>query len=96
MRGVLLVMFAVLVLPNLAVAQSPNTAASPSVQPSHQKHYSRNADISRSDYIERAVERSRRRAEKRFDKLDTDHNGIVTLDERRAARAARHAATAAH
>jgi hypothetical protein len=37
------------------------------------------------------VERARRAAEKRFDRLDTDHDGVLTAEERRAARAQRHA-----
>jgi hypothetical protein len=45
----------------------------------------RGADLTRDQYIDQA----KRRAEKRFDKMDTDHNGVLTIEERRAARAAR-------
>jgi hypothetical protein len=49
----------------------------------------RGGDITRDDYIARAVERAKHAAEKRFDKMDADHNGVLTADERRAARAER-------
>jgi hypothetical protein len=49
----------------------------------------RGGDITKDQYIERAVERARRAAEKRFDKLDADHDGVLSADERGAARAAR-------
>jgi hypothetical protein len=49
-------------------------------------------DITRDQYIERAVERARRAAATRFDKMDTNHDGVLTAEERRAARAQRRAA----
>ena len=48
-------------------------------------------DITKEEYVERA----RRAAERRFDKLDTNHDGILTADERRAAREERAARRAA-
>ena len=45
----------------------------------------RGGDITKEEYVERA----RRAAERRFDKMDTNHDGVLTADERRAAREAR-------
>ena len=50
---------------------------------------SRGGDITRDEYIQRAVDRARHAAEARFDRMDTDHDGVLTAEERRAARAAR-------
>jgi len=69
------------VLPGVALAQSSASG-----------DQGRGGDIKRSDYIEKAVERARHNAEKRFDKMDANHDGVLTADERRAARAARKAA----
>jgi hypothetical protein len=49
----------------------------------------RGGDITKAEYIERAVDRAKRAAEKRFDKLDANHDGVLSADERGAARAAR-------
>jgi hypothetical protein len=35
------------------------------------------------------MERAKRAAEKRFDKMDANHDGVLTADERRDARASR-------
>jgi hypothetical protein len=100
MRAVFLLGVALLVMPVMAVAQSAAPASTPppaAAEPEAPAAKSRTRsapDISRDEYIQKAVERARRNAEKRFDKMDTDHNGILTADERRAARAARHAASA--
>ena len=42
----------------------------------------RGGDITKDDYVERA----RRATERRFDKMDANHDGVLTADERRAAR----------
>jgi len=42
-------------------------------------------DITKDEYIERA----RRAAEKRFERMDSNHDGVLTLEERRAARGQR-------
>ena len=84
MRAILAVLSVILFCPIGAMAQgnapppNPPAAASP-----------RNTgDISRDEYIDRA----KHNAEKRFDRMDADHDGVLTPDERRAARAKRHAA----
>ena len=79
MRAVLVVMLFALLAPTAAVAQTaaPTTSA-PAVR-------TRGGDITRDDYVERA----RRAAERRFDRMDTNHDGVLTADERRAAREGR-------
>ena len=76
MRAVFLVILFALLVPAAAIAQSaaPTTSA-PATR-------TRGGDITRDDYIDRA----RRAAEKRFDRMDTNHDGVLTADERRAAR----------
>lgn len=70
-----------------ALAQAPTT---PGAAPdSASRAATRGGDISRDDYIQKAVDRARRAAEKRFDQMDADHDGILTADERRAYRAER-------
>ena len=79
MRAVLVVMLFALLAPTAAVAQTdtPSTAA-PAAR-------TRGGDITRDTYVERA----RRAAERRFDRMDTNHDGVLTADERRAAREGR-------
>jgi hypothetical protein len=43
---------------------------------------SRGGDITKEEYVERA----KRAAERRFDRLDLNHDGVLSADERRAAR----------
>jgi hypothetical protein len=45
--------------------------------------------MTRDQYIERAVERVRRAAGERFDKIDANHDGVLSAEERRGARAER-------
>src|SRR4051812_32060963 len=92
--------FALLATPAMAQAETaapaataPPAAAEPAAPAARARTRSA-PDIGREEYIQKAVERAKRNAEKRFDKMDTDHNGILTGDERRAARAARHATSA--
>ena len=79
-------------LSSLAVgpARSQTTPATATAPP----HAARGGDITRDDYIERAVERAKTAAGKRFDKMDANHDGVLTADERAAARAERAAARA--
>ena len=82
MRAVLVALLLVVLSPLPALAQaSPATAAAPRASAS------RGGDITRDQYIERA----KRNAEKRFDRMDADHDGVLTPDERRAARGKRRA-----
>ena len=79
MRAALLVILFALLLPAAAIAQTaaPSTSA-PAAR-------TRGGDITRDEYIDRA----RRAAERRFDRMDTNHDGVLTAEERRAARAGR-------
>jgi hypothetical protein len=67
--------------PPAAAASAPAPAAHPAVR--------RGGDITRDEYVARAVERAKRAAERRFDAMDTDHDGVLTAAERRAYREAR-------
>jgi hypothetical protein len=60
-----------LLLPIAAGAQSDSLKARAS-----------DRSITKEEYVERA----RQRAVKRFDKLDTNHDGVLTAEERRAGR----------
>jgi hypothetical protein len=86
MRAVLVVSLVILFCPAAVLAQKPATStatAASSAKPA------KGGDITRAEYIERAVERAKRAAEKRFDKMDANHDGVLTADERRDARASR-------
>lgn len=94
MRAVVIVSLLALLCPAAAMAQSqPAPATTPAVAPppaTVAPAPKKGAGITRDQYIEHA----KRAAEKRFDRLDTDHNGVLTAEERQAAhvkRAARHA-----
>ena len=80
MRAVLAVGLCALLCPAAVLAQ---TAPAPSAAPT------RGGDITRDQYIEHAVERAKRSAAARFDRMDTDHDGVLSAAERRAARAER-------
>ena len=83
MRAVLIAVLLALSFP--ALAQSDNsTGSAPAAR-------SRGRDITKDEYVERA----RRAAERRFDKMDTNHDGVLTANERRAARDERAARRAA-
>jgi hypothetical protein len=77
-----------------AQAQAPTTATPPAATapaPAAHPAARRGGDITRDEYVARAVERARRAAERRFDAMDTDHDGVLTAAERRAYREARRA-----
>lgn len=96
MRAVHVVSLLALFSPAISLAQTPQTApapANPAASQAPAAHAAaRGGDITRDDYVEHA----KRLAEKRFDRMDADHDGILTADERRAWRDAhgRHHATA--
>jgi hypothetical protein len=88
MRAVLVVGLIVLLCPAVASAQTSAAPAQPT-KPAAPASTSANAaprrggDITRDEYIERA----KQAAERRFDAMDADHDGVLTADERRAYRA---------
>ena len=99
MRALLVVSLVALFAPTAAIAQSsappaPSTApAAPSPPPATPSAApAKGADITKEQYIDRAVERARRAAEKRFDRMDANHDGVLSAEERRASRAQRRAA----
>lgn len=71
MRAAFVLGLAALLLPAVAGAQSDNAKARAS-----------DRSVTKDEYVERA----KQRAVKRFDKLDTNHDGVLTSEERRAAR----------
>jgi hypothetical protein len=92
MRAVLVVGLFVLLCPVAVMAQgaaspSPSPAAAspppPASAPTAAARGGR--DIARDEYIERA----KRNAERRFDRIDTNHDSVLSVEERRAARAKR-------
>ena len=87
MRAVLVVSLAVLIAPMAALAQTTPAPSAATATP--RSPPARGGGITRDQYIERAVERAKRAAEKRFDKLDVNHDGVLSAEERGAARAAR-------
>ena len=82
MRTTLAAILIALSLPALAQTAPPASPA-PSAQAAPRS--ARGGDMTKDEYVERA----RRAAERRFDRMDLNHDGVLTADERRAAREAR-------
>lgn len=91
MRAVLVAILVALSLPAFAQTTGPANPAPSATTGATTARIPRGGDITRDEYIERA----RRAAERRFDRMDTNHDGILTADERRAARDERAAHRAA-
>lgn len=92
MRAVLAVSLVVLIAPVAGLAQTtpaPSTIPAPSAATTAPSSAPARGGITRDQYIERAVERARRAAGKRFDKMDASHDGVLSIEERRGARAER-------
>ena len=101
MRAVLVVSLLVFLCPASAVAQraaptpdsAPGVAGSPPAEPAvtppagpgGRGRGRGGGDLTRDQFMERA----KRMAERRFDQMDTNHDGILTAEERRAFRAKR-------
>ena len=68
---------------SIALAQPKPTAPAPSAAVS-----AKPGGITRDAYVQRAVDRARHNAERRFDQMDTDHDGVLTDDEIQAWRQA--------
>ena len=80
MRAVVVACLLTLLLPVAATAQSASAKTELG-----SKTAARGQDITKDQYIEQA----KQRAAARFDKMDANHDGVLTADERRAARAKR-------
>ncbi len=91
MRGfpvvILLSVLSMNVLSGAAIAQTP---AAPSEAPpaAAAPAAPASAGVSRDDYIAQYRDAAAKRAEKRFDAMDANHDGILTKDEIAAYRAA--------
>jgi hypothetical protein len=77
MRTLSVVSLLIFLLPAAALAQGAASGNLPQAT-----RTARGGDITKEEYIERA----RRAAERRFDRMDTNHDGVLTAEERRAAR----------
>ena len=77
-------------------AAPPSTGAAPAAPSSAGSAAKRGGgDVTRDQYVDRA----KQAAERRFDQMDADHDGVLTADERRAYRDSHHrnrAAPATH
>ena len=91
MRAVLVAILVALSLPAFAQTTAPANPTSSATTGATTARIPRGGDITRDEYVERA----RRAAERRFDRMDTNHDGVLTADERRAAREERAARRAA-
>ncbi len=93
MRAILVVSLVALLFPAAALAQTapaPSTATAPSTAMATPRSApAKGGDITRDQYIEHATERAKRAAEKRFERMDANHDGVLSTEERRGARAAR-------
>jgi hypothetical protein len=81
-------LFALSLLPAVAFAQTnpqPAAAESPAAAPELQ----RSGGITKEQFIQRAEERAARRAAAQFDRIDTDHDGVLEPTEVRAWRSQR-------
>lgn len=83
MRSAFFPALLVLVLPVAAIAQTPSPPAA--APPDAGAKLPRGGNITRDEYIDRA----KRNAANRFDRMDANHDGILTPEERRAFRAQR-------
>jgi hypothetical protein len=88
MRAIAVATMIALFHPAIALAQAAPSAATPAAvsAPADSHAATRGHDMTRDAYIEQAKER----AAKRFDRMDGDHNGVLTSEERHAYREAHH------
>jgi hypothetical protein len=86
MRALPAVVLWALLCPAAALAQTAPAPATPGPAASAAAAPHRGGDITREQYVERA----KRAAERRFERMDADHNGVLTQQERRAWREAHH------
>jgi phage terminase small subunit len=76
--------FALSLLPATAFAQAPQQAAAETSSTSAASAPSSSGSLTREQFIERAEQRAARRAAAQFDRMDTDHNGVLDPAEMRA------------
>ena len=90
MRAIAVAILVGLSLPSTAIAQT-GAPANPTPAAQSAPRSVRGGDLTKDEYVERA----RRAAERRFAKMDANHDGVLTPDERRAVREERAARRAA-
>jgi len=76
--------FALSLLPATALAQAPQQAAAQPSSTSASPALSPSGGLTREQYIQRAEQRAARRAAAQFDRIDTDHDGVLEPTEMRA------------
>lgn len=86
MRVMIVAAMLPLLCPLAAMAQSAPPSPAANTAPAAAAAPRRGGDITRDQYIERAKEN----AAKRFDRMDADHDGVLTEAERHAYREAHH------
>lgn len=77
-------LFALSLLPATVLAQVSQEAAAPPGATSTSPVVSPSGSLTREQYIQRAEQRTARRAAAQFDRMDADHNGVLEPEERRA------------
>jgi len=77
-------LFALSLLPATALAQTSQQAAAQPSPSAASPTPSRAGGFTREQYIHRAEERAAGRAAAQFDRMDTNHDGVVDPAERRA------------
>ena len=77
-------LFALSLLPATALAQTGQQAAAQPTASAASPVPSRAGGLTRDQYIHRAEERAAGRAAAQFDRMDTNHDGVVDPAERRA------------
>ena len=71
-------------LPVTALAQTSQQAAAPPSPPAAGPVAPSSVSLTKEQYIERAEQRAARRAAAQFDRMDTNHDGVLEAAERSA------------
>jgi hypothetical protein len=82
-------LFALSLLPATALAQASQQAAAPPSSTSANPAPTSTGGLTKEQYIQRAEQRAARRAAAQFDRMDTDHDGVLEPAESRAWRSQR-------
>ena len=72
------------VLPVIALAQTSQQAAAPPSPPAAGPVAPSSVSLTKEQYIERTEQRAARRAAAQFDRMDTNHDGVLEPAERSA------------
>ena len=77
-------LFALSLLPATALAQANQEAAAPPSTTAASPVSSSSGSLTKEQYIQRAEQRAARRAAAQFDRMDTNHDGVLEAAERSA------------